>query len=84
MAGIVVRHARGEGVGTSLLRAAVEFAFAHGASSIEGHPVDVMALKTGRASPSAIFTGTLPMFLAAGFTEIGRTFPSRPEVRLAR
>jgi GNAT superfamily N-acetyltransferase len=80
----VAAHARGDGVGTSLLRAAVEFAIANGASSVEGHPVDVMALKTGRASPSAIFTGTLAMFLAAGFTEIGRTFSSRPVIRLAR
>jgi len=79
----VAPHARRDGVGTSLLRAAVEFAFAHGARSVEGHPVDVMALKTGPASPSAIFTGTLAMFLAAGFTEIGRTYPSRPVMRLA-
>jgi hypothetical protein len=70
-------------VGTSLLGAAVQFAFAHGATSVEGHPVDVEALKTGRASPSSIFTGTVEMFVAAGFTEIGRTYPSRPVMRLA-
>lgn len=77
----VAPRARGGGVGGSLLRAAVDFAFAHGAGSVEGHPVDMMALRSGRASPSAIFTGTLAMFLGAGFTEIGRTYPSRPVVR---
>jgi len=80
----VAPRARRDGVGTALLRAAVEFAFAQGARSVEGHPVDVSALKAGQASASAIFTGTLAMFSAAGFTEVGRTFPSRPVMRLAR
>lgn len=75
-------RARGMGVGTALLRAAVDFAFAHGARSIEGHPVDPNALQSTRASPSAVFTGTLSMFIEAGFTEIGRTYPSRPVMRL--
>jgi Acetyltransferase (GNAT) family. len=79
----VTPHARRHGVGTALLRTAAKFAFAHGATSVEGHPVDVAALKAGRASASAIFTGTMAMFSAAGFTEIGRTYPSRPVMRLA-
>jgi hypothetical protein len=29
-----------------------------------------------------VYTGTLAMFAAAGFTEIGRTFVSRPVMRL--
>ncbi|WP_421736118.1 hypothetical protein [Cellulomonas sp.] len=29
-----------------------------------------------------MFTGTLAMFEAAGFHEIGRTYPSRPVMRL--
>lgn len=80
----VASQARGSGIGTSLLRAAAEFAFAHGATGVEGHPVDVQALPSGRASGSAIFTGTMAMFTAAGFAEIGRTFASRPVMRLAR
>jgi GNAT superfamily N-acetyltransferase len=79
----VASPARGSGIGTSLLRAAAEFAFAHGAGYLEGHPVDVAALKNGQASASAVFTGTMAMFTAAGFTEIGRTFASRPVMRLA-
>ena len=35
-----------------------------------------------RVSGAALYTGTLAMFAAAGFTEIGRTFPSRPVMRL--
>ena len=73
---------RGQGVGTALLRAAVHHARQHNATCVEGHPVDVARLKGGRASPSAIFTGTLAMFVAAGFQEVGRTYASRPVMRV--
>ncbi|MEE6295282.1 GNAT family N-acetyltransferase [Georgenia wangjunii] len=76
----VRREHRGAGVGLALLTAAVEWARQHGASVLEGHPVDTAALR-GRPSPSAVFTGTLALFTAAGFEEIGRTFPSRPVMR---
>jgi GNAT superfamily N-acetyltransferase len=72
---------RGHGVGHALLNAAVSYARDHGASAIEGHPVDVAKLKASSVSGSALFTGTLAMFEAAGFAEIGRTFPSRPVMR---
>ncbi len=72
------RQYRGCGVGTALLRAAVAYAGAHGASCVEGHPVDVAALRAARVSGSALFTGTLPMFQAAGFWERARTSPGRP------
>lgn len=75
------RHRRAR-VGSTLLHAAVEFARAHGATAIEGHPVDVAALTTARASGSALYTGTRAMFAGAGFIEIGRTFSSRPVMRL--
>jgi GNAT superfamily N-acetyltransferase len=77
----VSAKARKSGVGTALVRAATQFAFEHGATCIEGHPVDVAALKNSRTAPSAIFTGTVAMFTAAGFVEVGRTFPSRPVMR---
>ncbi|GIH07901.1 GNAT family acetyltransferase [Rhizocola hellebori] len=75
------RH-RGQGVGHALLNAAVSHARDHGATAVEGHPVDVEKLAATRVSGSSLFTGTLAMFAAAGFTEIGRTFPSRPVMRL--
>ena len=76
----VRREQRGSGVGTALLEAAVGWAASHGASVLDGHPVDTGGL-AGPASPAAVFTGTLAMFRAAGFTEIGRTYKTRPVMR---
>ena len=75
------RHRR-SGIGSVLLRAAVEFAREHGATAVEGHPVDVAALKAARVAGSAIYTGTVAMFAAAGFVEVARTYASRPVMRL--
>lgn len=76
------RHRR-SGIGSALLQAAVEFARDHGATTVEGHPVDVAALKSDRVSGSAIYTGTVAMFAAAGFVEVARTYPTRPVMRLS-
>lgn len=75
------RHRR-SGVGSALLRAAVEFAREHGATAVEGHPVDVADLRSARVGGSAIFTGTVAMFSAAGFSEVARTYRTRPVMRL--
>jgi GNAT superfamily N-acetyltransferase len=75
-------HYRRSGVGSALLKAAVVFAREHGATAVEGHPVDVAALSAARVNGSAIYTGTMAMFSAAGFSEIGRTYPTRPVMRL--
>ncbi|WP_374947965.1 GNAT family N-acetyltransferase [Agreia sp.] len=75
------REARGQGVGTALFLAATNHARANGASVLDGHPVDV-TMSTTRPSPSALFTGTVSIFTAAGFHEIGRTYPSRPVMRV--
>ncbi len=80
---VVRREARGSGVGTALLETAVDWAAQHGASVLDGHPVDTNGL-TGTPSPSAIFTGTLAMFQRAGFAEIGRTYRTRPVMRHTR
>ncbi len=74
-------ESRGIGVGVALLQASSDYARRHGASMLDGHPVDTDRLKA-KASPSALFTGTLPTFQAAGFHEIGRTYPSRPVMRI--
>lgn len=79
---VVRRQHRGVGVGADLLRGAVAWAEGNGASVLDGHPVDVSALRR-RPSPSALFTGTSTMYRAAGFVEVGRTFPSRPVMRAA-
>ncbi len=79
---VVRREYRGEGVGVQLLRAAVDWATQNGASVLDGHPVDAGKL-SGSPAPSAVFTGTLSMFERTGFTEIGRTYPSRPVMRRA-
>jgi GNAT superfamily N-acetyltransferase len=77
---VVRREQRGTGIGVALLEAAVDWAAQHDASVLDGHPVDTRAT-AGTASPSAVFTGTLPMFERAGFTEVGRTYRTRPVMR---
>lgn len=72
--------ARRRGIGAALLDAAVAAAREAGAHTLEGHPVDVAV--RGRASSADLYHGALSTFLAAGFTEVGRTGPSRPVVRL--
>jgi GNAT superfamily N-acetyltransferase len=71
---------RRRGVATALLDAAVGFAREHGATRLEGHPVDVAA-RGGKVAGANLYHGALSTFLAAGFTEVGRTHPSRPVVR---
>ncbi len=73
---------RNLGVATALLTAAVTHAGQHGAVTVEGHPVDTDALRADSVGGSALFTGTLRTFVAAGFTEVGRTYPSRPVMRI--
>jgi GNAT superfamily N-acetyltransferase len=77
----VASRARRSGVGRALLEAAVEFARQNGASAVEGHPVDVAALRARKVSGSAIYTGTKAMFAAASFVEVAHTAPTRPVMR---
>ncbi|MFD1986925.1 GNAT family N-acetyltransferase [Mesorhizobium newzealandense] len=73
----VPRALRGDGLAAALLDAAIDHAFAKGASSIEAYPVD-------QASPSYSFMGFRDMFAARGFHEIGTAGSRRHVMRLER
>jgi GNAT superfamily N-acetyltransferase len=61
---VVARAARGSGVASALLEAAVTYAREHGARILEGYPVET----GGNRMPSAsAYTGTTGMFERAGF-----------------
>lgn len=75
----VPRAERGRGIGRSLLDAAVSYATEQGAEVVEGYPVD-----TGGKSAAAagIFTGTLDLFLGAGFHQARHRGGKRHVVQL--
>ncbi|PZV34365.1 GNAT family N-acetyltransferase [Mesorhizobium kowhaii] len=73
----VPRALRGAGLAAALLDAAINHAFAEGASTIEAYPVD-------QASPSYSFMGFRDMFAARGFHEIGMAGSRRHVMRLER
>jgi GNAT superfamily N-acetyltransferase len=75
----IARGERGRGVATALLRAALDFARERGARLIEAYPKEA---EDGTAA-AALYTGTVGMFRAAGFTEVARRHRQRPIMRLA-
>jgi GNAT superfamily N-acetyltransferase len=80
---VVSRDARGEGVATGLLAAAIDYARAHGATTLEAYPVDS---GRGRVPPANAFGGPLSIYERAGFTVVDRrqwnaSTPVRPIVR---
>ena len=82
---VVSRRARGQGVATALLDAAIEFARAHRATTLEAYPVDP---GDARVPAANAFGGPLSMFEKAGFTVVERrrwnaNTPVRPIVRMA-
>ena len=72
------RRHRGQGVGSALLTAAVNYASRKGARIIEGYPVDPSRRKHSNAEA---FVGIDAMFREAGFREVARRSPSRPLMR---
>ena len=80
---VVSKNARKQGVARALLGAAMDYAREHGATLLEGYPVET----DGRRLPAAdAYKGTAGMFERAGFRVVerrqaNRTTPMRPIVR---
>jgi GNAT superfamily N-acetyltransferase len=72
----VRRDRRSEGVATALLAAVAEFVANRNGTLVEGYPTE-----HPEHGPAAMYTGTVPMFTRAGFTEVAR-HGGRPLVRL--
>lgn len=74
----VRKDMRRRGLASLLLKAAVDFAAAHGATVVEGYPIR----PSGSAVPAPfIWTGTEVAFRRAGFEEAGRHSDARPIFR---
>jgi len=61
---VVARTERRSGVAGALLEAAIAYAKANGARTIEGYPVDTQG---ARIASATVYTGTAGMFTRAGF-----------------
>ena len=82
---VVSKSVRGRGIAAALLEAAVDYAREHGATLVEGYPVDP---SRGRVPAASAFTGPISMFERAGFKVVERrqwnaSTPPRPIVRRA-
>jgi GNAT superfamily N-acetyltransferase len=81
---VVSKSARGAGVASALIKAAVGYAREQGATTLEGYPV---AADRGRVPAADAFHGTQSMFEKAGFVlaekrQYSKTSPIRPIMRL--
>lgn len=72
------KQRRGQGIADQLLKGALDYAYANGATAVEGYPVDVEHKWVGRA---AIYHGTVGQFERAGFTLIRRPSDTRAVMR---
>lgn len=77
----IAKRFRRQGLGLKMILAARDFSFKHGATVLEGYPVDPV----NKPFPDAFaFTGTARLFEEAGFKEVERRSPTRPIMRLHR
>jgi GNAT superfamily N-acetyltransferase len=71
---------RRRGLSRALVRAAVDFARARGARALEGYP---MVTRPGKEIAwGELHVGSRSIFVAAGFTEVGRPTPRRAVMRM--
>ncbi len=74
----IARPYRRQGLTVRLLREAVRFAAARGATTLEGYPVDPLS---GKTADAFAWTGLAAAFTTAGFEEIARRSATRPIMR---
>jgi GNAT superfamily N-acetyltransferase len=75
---VIDRDHRGEGIGTALLAAAVDYARSQEAMAVEGYPVEP---RNDRMPDIYAWMGLASMFRSAGFDEIARRSETRPLMR---
>lgn len=68
---------RKRGGAKKLLKAAIDFASARGAKTLEAFPKD----STGKASDADLYTGKIKLFQELNFIEVHRRHPKRPIMR---
>ncbi len=76
----VKRSHRHQGLTVRLLKTAIDFAAEHGASIVEGYPIEP---RKPEMPPVFAFTGLASAFLEAGFVEVARRSETRPIMRYA-
>lgn len=72
---------RRKGISTGLIKAAVNFAFTHGASIVESYPVEP---QKGEMPSVFAWTGIASAYRKAGFHEVARRSISRPIMRILK
>jgi GNAT superfamily N-acetyltransferase len=77
----VHRRYRGRGVARALLRAAVGYARAHGATAHEGYPVRP---RDARLDTNSAFPGAQSVYAEAGFAEVSSAAPTRSSQMIMR
>jgi GNAT superfamily N-acetyltransferase len=73
----VDKKARGRGLTVAVLEAAMEFARVNGARIVEGYPQELEA----KLPAAFVWTGVMPTFVHAGFSEAARRSAKRPIMR---
>jgi GNAT superfamily N-acetyltransferase len=75
---VVRRDQRGRGWMRRMLKAAIDYAWDHGATLVEGYPLEPGGRKL---SGDSGYTGIASTFRAEGFWEVARPRPDRPVMR---